>query len=135
MTAPGGATKGNPHYELMGVTRYWRYSQGRMNELIQEGRIIQTRPGTIPQYKRYLEEMPGVPLQDLWTDIKPIQSQSRERTGYPTQKPLELYERIIKASSNPGDIILDIFAGCATTAVAAERLGRKWVACDMAYRS
>ena len=135
LTAPGGATKGNPHYELMGVARYWRYSQERMNELIQEGRIIQTRPGTIPQYKRYLDEMPGVPLQDLWTDIKPIQSQSRERTGYPTQKPLELYERIIKASSNPGDMVLDIFAGCATTAVAAERLGRKWVACDMAYRS
>ena len=135
LTAPGAETKGNPHYELMGITRYWRYSQGRMNELVKEGRIIQTRPGTVPQYKRYLDEMPGVPLQDLWTDIKPIQSQSRERTGYATQKPLELYERIIQASSNPGDVVMDIFAGCATTAVAAERLDRQWVACDMAYRS
>jgi len=71
----------------------------------------------------------------LWTDITPVQAQSRERTGYATQKPLELYERIIKASSNPDDVVLDIFAGCATTAVAAERLGRQWVACDMAYRA
>ena len=135
LTAPGAETKGNPHYELMGITRYWRYSQERMNELVKEGRIIQTKPGTVPQYKRYLDEMPGVPLQDLWTDIRPIQSQSRERTGYATQKPLELYERIIRVSSDPGDVVLDIFAGCATTAVAAERLGRQWIACDMAYRS
>ena len=71
----------------------------------------------------------------MWTDIRPLASQSRERTGYATQKPLSLYERIIEASSNPGDMVLDIFAGCATTAVAAERLGRQWIACDMAYRS
>ena len=135
LTAPGAETKGNPHYELMGITRYWRYSQERMNELVKEGRIIQTKPGTVPQYKRYLDEMPGVPLQDLWTDIRPIQSQSRERTGYATQKPLGLYERIIQASSDPGDVVLDIFAGCATTAVAAEKLNRQWIACDMAYRS
>ena len=89
----------------------------------------------MPSYKRYLDEMPGVPLQDLWTDIKPLQPNSREHSGYATQKPLELYERIIQSSSDPGDIVLDIFAGCATTAVAAERLGRQWVACDMAYRS
>ena len=135
ISGPGGAEKGNPSYEVMGVTRYWRYSRERMNELIQEGRIIQTKPGAVPRYKRYLDEMPGVPLQDLWTDIRPIQSQSRERTGYATQKPLALYERIIQASSNPGDVVMDIFAGCATTAVAAEKLGRQWVACDMAYRS
>ncbi len=135
LTGPGGADKGNPQYEVMGVTRYWRYSRERMDELIAEGRIVQTRPGGVPSYKRYLDEMPGIPLQDLWTDINPIQSQSRERTGYATQKPLELYERIIKASSNPGDVALDIFAGCATTAVAAEKLDRRWIACDMAYRS
>ena len=85
LTGPGGAAKGNPRYEVMGVTRYWRYSQKRMQELIDEGRIVQTRPGTVPSYKRYLDEMPGVPLQDLWTDINPIQSQSKERTGYATQ--------------------------------------------------
>ena len=72
--------------------------------------------------------------EDWWTDIATLTNQA-ERTGYPTQKPLALYERIIKASSNPGDIVLDIFAGCATTAVASERLERKWIACDMAYRS
>ena len=135
LTGPGGAAKGNPRYEVMGVTRYWRYSQKRMQELIDEGRIVQTRPGAVPSYKRYLDEMPGVPLQDLWTDINPIQSQSRERTGYATQKPLALYERVIESSSKPGDVVLDIFAGCATTAVAAEGLGRQWVACDMAYRA
>ena len=79
--------------------------------------------------------MPGVPLQDLWTDIKPLQPNSKEHSGYATQKPLELYERIIQSSSDPGDVVLDIFAGCATTAVAAEKLGRQWIACDMAYRS
>ena len=135
LTGPGGAAKGNPQYEVMGVTRYWRYSQERMAELVKEGRIVQTKPGTVPQYKRYLDEMPGIPLQDLWTDIRPIQSQSRERTGYATQKPLALYERIVEASSDPGDVVLDIFAGCATTAVAAEKLDRQWIACDMAYRS
>ena len=105
-----------------------------MCEYAEQGRLVYSRTG-MPQYKRYLDEMPGVPLQDLWTDINPIQSRSRERTGYATQKPLALYERIIEASSNPSDVVLDIFAGCATTAVAAERLGRQWIACDMAYRS
>ena len=135
LTGPGGPGKGNPHYELMGITRYWRYSEERMAQLVEEGRIIQSKPGAVPQYKRYLDEMPGVPLQDIWTDIGPIQAQSKERTGYATQKPLLLYERIIEASSDPGNVVLDIFAGCATTAVAAEKLGRQWIACDMAYRS
>ena len=75
----------------------------------------------------------GRPVSNLWVDI-PI-AIGNERTGYATQKPLALYERIVRASSNPGDVVMDIFAGCATTAVAAERLGRRWVACDMAYRS
>ena len=102
-----------------------------MNQLMAEGRIIQTKPGAVPQYKRYLDEMQGVPLQDLWTDIKPLQSQAKERTGYPTQKPLTLYERLILSSSNPGDIVLDPFCGCATTPVAAEHLGRQWVGIDI----
>ena len=83
--------------------------------------------------KRYLEANPGQVPTNLWNDIRP--TSRREHTGYATQKPLELYERIIKASSKEGDIVLDIFAGCATTAVAAERLNRQWIACDMAYRS
>ena len=135
LTGPGGSSKGNPHYEVLGVTRYWRYSRKRMQELIEEGRIVQTRPGAVPQYKRYLDEMPGVPLQDQWTDIKPIQSQSKERIGYPTQKPLALLERIIKASSDEGDIVLDPFCGCATALVAAEKLERQWIGIDLSPKA
>ncbi len=135
LTGPGGAAKGNPQYEVMGVTRYWRYSRERMNGLIQQGRIVQAAPGAVPRYKRYLDEMPGVPLQDLWADIGPIGSQAKERVGYPTQKPLALLERIIKASSREGDVVLDPFAGCATACVAAERLGRQWVGIDLSAKA
>ena len=131
LTGPGGAAKGNPSYEVMGVTRYWRYSQERMAELIQQGRVVQSRPGTVPAYKRYLDEMPGVPLQDIWTDIKPIGARSKERVNYPTQKPIALLERIIQASSNEGDVVLDPFCGCATALIAAEKLGRQWVGIDL----
>lgn len=133
LTGPGGAAKGNPNYEVMGVTRYWRYSMEKMNQLIKEGRIVQTRPGAVPAYKRYLDEMPGVPIQDIWTDIKPIGAQAAERLGYPTQKPEPLLERIIKASSNEGDIILDPFCGCGTTVAVAERLNRKWMGIDVTH--
>jgi adenine specific DNA methylase Mod len=71
ITGPGGAAKGNPHYEVMGVTRYWRYSKERMAQMIKEGRIVQTRPGAVPAQKRYLDEMPGVGLQNDWNDILP----------------------------------------------------------------
>ena len=135
LTGPGGAAKGNPEYEVMGVTRYWRYSEERMAELIAEGRIVQVKPGAVPAYKRYLDEMPGVPLQDLWTDIRPIGARAKERIGYPTQKPLALLERIIRASSNPGDVVLDPFAGCATACVAAEALGRQWVGIDLSAKA
>ena len=89
-----------------------------------------TRTGGI-RIKRYLDEMKGVPLNDLWTDVPPINSQAEERLGYPTQKPLKLLERIIGASSNPGDMVLDPFCGCATTCVAAETLGREWAGIDL----
>lgn len=115
--------------------RYWAFSHENMRELEREGRLVYARTG-MPQYKRYLDEMPGVALQDIWTDIRP--APRRERTGYPTQKPIALYERIIEASSNPGDVVLDPFAGCATTPIAAERLGRQWVGMDIwdeAYRT
>ena len=135
LTGPGGASKGNPHYELMGVTRYWRYTQERMQELVNAGRVIQTRPGGVPSYKRYLDEMPGVPLQDIWSDIGPLQAQSKERVGYPTQKPLALLERIIKASSNEDDVVLDPFCGCATACVAAEDLGRRWIGIDISLKA
>lgn len=106
ITGPGGASKGNPHYEFLGVTRYWRYSQKRMQELYNQGRIIQTKPGVVPAYKRYLDEMPGRPLQDIWDDVRTVQSQAVERTGYPTQKPEALLERVIKLSSNQDDLVL-----------------------------
>lgn len=133
LTGPGGAAKGNPFYEVMGVTRYWRYSKERMDQLIKEGRIVQIKPGGVPSYKRYLDEMPGVSLQDIWTDIYPISSQAAERLGYPTQKPESLLERIISASSDEGDTILDPFCGCGTTISVAQKLGRNWIGIDITH--
>jgi DNA modification methylase len=135
ITAPGGASpkKKNPCYEFLGVTRFWRYSKKRMHELYHEGRIIQTKPGAVPAYKRYLDEMEGVPLQDLWTDIKPIGPQAAERLGFPTQKPQSLLERIVASSTNPGDVVLDPFCGCGTTIHAAQKLGRQWIGIDVTY--
>jgi DNA modification methylase len=133
MTGPGGAAKGNPSYEVMGVTRYWRYSRARMDELISEGRVVQPRPGAVPRQKRYLDDSPGVPLQDVWDDIFPINSQAKERLGYPTQKPEALLERVIRASSNEGDTVLDPFCGCGTTIAVAQGLGRRWVGIDITH--
>ena len=131
MIGPGGGAKGNPQYEVMGVTRYWRYSKERMQDLINAGLVVQTKPGTVPNRKYYLDEGRGVAVQSLWDDIPNLQAASRERTGFPTQKPLALYERIILASSNIGDIVLDPFCGCATTPIAAERMERQWVGIDI----
>lgn len=86
-----------------------------------------------PEHKRYLDDMPGVALQDVWTDIDPINARAAERLGYPTQKPLALMERIITASSNPGDVVLDPFCGCGTTVDAAQKLGRSWIGVDITY--
>ena len=135
LTGPGGAAKGNPLYEVMGITRYWRYSEERMQGLIDAGRIVQSKPGAVPRFKRYLDEMPGVPLQDFWTDIGPISSQAKERIGYPTQKPLILLQRIIKTSSNDSYVVLDPFAGCATACVAAETLDRQWIGIDLSEKA
>jgi hypothetical protein len=101
-----------------------------MQELYNEGRIIQTKPGTVPQYKRYLDEMPGVPLQSIWMDIPPIHSQSKERLGYPTQKPVALLERIVALATNEGDLVLDAFCGCGTTLEAAAKMKRRWIGVD-----
>ena len=131
LTGPGGAAKGNPSYEVMGVTRFWRYSKEKMAELTRQGRIVQMKPGSVPAYKRYLDEMPGVSLQDLWADIGPIGAQAQERLGYPTQKPEALLARIITASSHEGAIVLDPFCGCGTTIAAAQALGRRWIGIDV----
>ena len=129
-----GLQGGGYEYDWKGVIRVWRVPESTMARLDSEGRIFYTRNG-IARRKRYLDEQKGLRTQDNWTDIQALRSWHSERTGYSTQKPLALYERIIKASSNEGDVVLDIFAGCATTAVAAENMGRQWIACDMAYRS
>jgi adenine-specific DNA-methyltransferase len=131
VTAPGGAGKGNPRYEFLGVTRYWRFRKDRMEELYREGRIIQTAPGAVPAQKRYLDEMPGVPLQSIWDDIKPIQSQASERLDFPTQKPEALLDRILCLGSKPGNLVLDCFVGSGTTAAVAQKLGRRWIGCDI----
>jgi len=131
MIGPGGAAKGNPSYEIMGVTRYWRYSQATMQDLISKGLIVQTTPGTVPQKKQYLDDGLGVSIQSLWDDITGIGASSTQGTDYPTQKPEALLERIIKASSNEGDLIADFFCGSGTTAAVAEKLGRKWIATDL----
>ena len=133
ITAPGGASpeKRNPHYEFLGVTRYWRYSKETMAKLHAEGRIVQTAPGRVPAYKRYLDEMPGVGLQNDWGDIQP--TSGSESLGYPTQKPLALLERIISASSNEGDVVLDPFCGCGTAVHAAQKLKRQWIGVDITH--
>jgi hypothetical protein len=95
-----------------------------------KGLIVFTKTGG-PRLKQYLDEMKGVPLQDCWDDIPPVNSQALEALGYPTQKPLPLLDRIIKSSSNPGDLVLDAFCGCGTALVAAENLDRRWIGIDI----
>jgi DNA modification methylase len=133
LTGPGGAEKGNPSFDILGVTRYWRFSRKKVTRMLEEGRIVQSKPGAVPRYKRYLDEMEGVPLQDIWIDIGPIGAQAAERLGYPTQKPEALLERILKASSNEGDLVLDPFCGCGTTVQVAQRLNRRWIGIDITH--
>ena len=111
---------------------HWRWGQEKIDNLIAEGRIVMTGKGR-PRVKRYLDEMPGHPIGDVWTDIPEINSQAKERLGYPTQKPEALLERIIRASSNEGDVVLDPFCGCGTTITVAERLKRRWLGIDITH--
>ena len=131
LLAPGRGTRGHPQYEFMGVTRYWRYNIDKMQELADIGRIVQTAPGNVPRYKRYLDESKGVAVGDAWNDIPPVQGSSKEFLGYQTQKPLALLRRVIEASSNPGDIVLDPFCGCGTAVAAARELDRQWLGVDI----
>ncbi|MFA5823034.1 MAG: site-specific DNA-methyltransferase [Thermodesulfovibrionales bacterium] len=110
--------------------KHWIWSQDRIDEGMAEGRIV-ISGGGMPRVKRYLDDSKGNPVEDIWCDIPPINSQSAERVAYPTQKPEALLERIIKASSNEGDLIADFFCGSGTTAAVAEKLGRKWIATDL----
>lgn len=131
LTAPGGASKGNPSYNFLGVTRYWQYSKANMEKLYAEGKIYQSKPGAVPRRKMYLDEAKGVPLQDIWTDIVPVQGLSNENENYPTQKPIMLLERIIKLTSNPGDLVFDCFMGSGTTQAVAMKLGRRFIGADI----
>jgi len=129
LTAMGLHGKGYT-YEWKGVTRVWRCPPETMKDLDAKGRVHYTRNG-VAEYIRYLDEMPGVLAQDTWEDISPVNSQAAERVAYATQKPEALLERIIKASSNENDLVLDCFCGSGTTAAVAEKLNRRWIACDL----
>lgn len=116
-----------PDRDLGGLT-----TQDKLDLLDKAGLVYWPTRGSVPQQKRYADENPGVGIQDIITDIGPISSQSKERLGYPTQKPVPLLERIILASTNPGDVVFDPFCGCGTTIYAAEKTGRQWIGCDIA---
>lgn len=120
----------NPVYEWRGIRKPWRYPKHRLDELDAKKLLYWPKEDGIPRLKRFLEDQKGVPIQSLWDDIPPVNSQAAEDTGFPTQKPEALLERIILASSNPGDLVMDVFAGSGTTAAVAEKLGRRWIVCD-----
>ncbi|MHB8958353.1 MAG: site-specific DNA-methyltransferase [Candidatus Limnocylindrales bacterium] len=117
------------------IGRHWTVPYDDLDRLDAEGRIYWPKRGNMPQWKRYREELKGKALTDLWEDIDRINPVGNERLGYPTQKPVALLERILEASSNPGDIVLDPFCGCGTALVAAQRMGRQWVGIDVTYLS
>ena len=137
-TQPLHAAKagGDTRYEWKGKLpppgRYWAFSRKNMERLDAEGRIAYSSTGT-PRYKIYLDESPGKPLQDIWDDIAAVHVKPKERLGYPTQKPESLLERIIRASSNEGDVVLDPFCGCGTAVVAAHKLERQWLGIDITH--
>ena len=104
-----------------------------MKELIEKGMVVQTSEGAVPQRKQYLEEGKGVAIQTIWDDVPALSASSAERLGYPTQKPEALLKRIIKASSNEGDVVADFFCGCGTTIAVAQKLNRKWLGADISH--
>jgi len=134
LTKPKGSQ--GYYYNLLGCEpppNGWRMPESRAEEWIKEGRIVIPPTGKTPRYKRYLDEVEGRVISDVWDDISPINSQAKERLGYPTQKPLALLERIIQASSNPDDIVLDPFCGCGTALHAAQKLKRTWIGIDITH--
>jgi site-specific DNA-methyltransferase (adenine-specific) len=127
-----GLQGGGYDYEYKGVRRVWRVPLPTMQRLDEEGRLFFTKNG-IPRIKRYLDEAKGMPVQDVVGDIQALRSWHDERLGYPTQKPQELLERFICASSNEGDVVLDPFCGCGTAVHAAQKLGRQWIGIDVTH--
>ena len=128
---PGGDVSYEFHGTYPYKGRYWAYSREKMEKFYAEGRLYFPKSGGTPNYIRYLDEMPGVPIQNDWNDILPVPSS--EYLGYPTQKPLALLERIIAASSNEGDVVLDPFCGCGTAVHAAQKLKRQWIGIDITH--
>ncbi len=114
--------------------KHWIWGQERIDAAMKEGRLVATSENMF-RVKRYLDESQGNPMEDIWVDIPPINAMSQERLGYPTQKPEELLERIILASTNEGDVVLDAFCGCGTTVAVADRLKRQWIGMDITYQS
>jgi site-specific DNA-methyltransferase (adenine-specific) len=125
----------NLDYEFLGVTRVWRWTRDRMQREYEAGRVIQTKSGAVPRFKRYLDEQRGRPLGDVWTDIPALNSRAAERLGYLTQKPAALLERIIELSTEPYAVVLDPFCGCGTTIAAAEKLNRRWIGIDVTFQA
>jgi DNA modification methylase len=130
--------KDRPHltYEFppgSGVVRVWWWTRERMVKGWKEGRVVLPEKGKIVRERRYLDEMPGRPVTDIWDDIEHLHGSHKESLGYPTQKPESLLERIIRASSNEGDLVLDPFCGCGTAVVVAERLKRRWMGIDITH--
>ncbi|MDR3733980.1 MAG: DNA methyltransferase, partial [Acidobacteriaceae bacterium] len=122
----------NLTYEFMGQTKVWRWTRERMQAEYDKGNIVVPREGKgIARYKRYLDEQEGIPVSDFWDDIEI--TAGAEKLGYPTQKPEALLERIVKASSNEGDVILDPFCGCGTTVQVAQKLNRNWIGIDITH--
>ncbi len=125
-------------YELLGCSppaNGWRMPESRAKEWLAEGKIEIPPTGKVPAYKRFLDEMEGTVLSNVWTDTPPVNSQAKDALGYPTQKPLALLERIIQTSSHPEDTVLDPFCGCGTTIAAAQKLGRNWLGIDITHLS
>ena len=119
---------GNKVYEFRGISRAWRFKKSEMEEMYQKGLLTQATPTSPFRYKKYLSTAEGVKVPDIWTDTTLFEE--NEKTGSPDQKPLALYERLIEASSNEGDLVLDPFCGCATTIIAADNLNRRWIGID-----
>lgn len=128
---PGGASKGNPYYEFLGVKGYWRYSEKRMQELFEKREIIKSSTGKTLYRKRYLKDAKGTPVTELWDDLNRVSPTSNERLNYPTQKPEVLLERIIKTATDPGDLVFDCFMGSGTTQAVAMKLGRRFIGADI----
>ncbi len=118
----------NLTYEFLGVTRVWRWTRDRMEAAYAEGRVVQAAPGRVPRFKRYLDEQPGKPRDDIWNDVGQVESNDVE---WATRKPVSLYRRLIECATDEGDIVCDPFAGCATTCIAAEQLQREWIGIDI----